>query len=404
MIYQYIGIDSRTGKEVKGKLSTSSKAEATEELKRKGLYIIEIIEKKESILNKDLNIIIGKPVKNQDFVVFCRQLATLLNAGTPIVDSIRLLSDQVSSKVFKKALLTIFQDVRSGIAFSEACKKFPKIFDKIFVNMVLAGETSGDLERVMNRLAIFYEKEHKVREKVKSAMMYPIVVSFVAVIVVIILLTKVLPSLLNNLLSVGGEIPLPTKIVMAISEFLIDKWYFCLLIVMLIILVFIAIKRNPKGQYMLDLVKLKMPVFGVLNQKQIIARITRTMASQFASSVPVLQTLRMSAEVANNLVFAKVLKQSLESLRGGSSLSTPLAHSWVFPKLVSHMVAIGEETGQLDTMLEKIADFYEEEVEQMASRLSAILEPLMIAILGGIVGLIVLAAMLPMFSIYENFN
>ncbi len=166
---------------------------------------------------------------------------------------------------------------------------------------------------------------------------------------------------------------------MAISDFLIEKWYICLMIVLLLVLIYVAIKRHPKGQYMFDLVKLKIPVFGVLNQKQIIARITRTMASQFASSVPVLQILSMSAEVANNLVISKVLEQSRESLRRGSSLSKPLAQSWVFPKLVSHMVAIGEETGQLDMMLEKIADFYEEEVDQMASRLSAILEPLMIA-------------------------
>ena len=211
MIYQYKGIDSRTGKEVKGKLNASSKAEALGEIKRKGFYISEMIEKKESILNKDLNITIGKPVKNKDFVVFCRLLSTLLNAGTPIVDSIRLLSDQVSSKALKKALHDIYQDIRSGTSFSDACKKFPKIFDKVFVNMVIAGETSGDLEKVMDRLAIFYEKENKVREKVKSAMTYPIVVSIVAVIVVIILLTKVLPSLLNNLLSVGGEIPIPNK-------------------------------------------------------------------------------------------------------------------------------------------------------------------------------------------------
>jgi type IV pilus assembly protein PilC len=402
LIYQYKGIDSRTGKEVKGKLNASSKAEAMSEIKRKGLYISEIIEKKESILNKDLNITIGKPVKNQDFVVFCRLLATLLNAGTPIVDSIRLLSDQVSSKALKNALNDVYQDIRSGTSFSESCKKFPKIFDKVFVNMVIAGETSGDLEKVMDRLAVFYEKEHRIRGKVKSAMTYPIVVSIVAIIVVIILLTKVLPSLLNNLLSVGGEIPVPTKIVIAISDFLIDKWYICLMIVFLFVLIYVAIKRHPRGQYMLDLVKLKIPVFGMLNQKQIIARITRTMASQFASSVPVLQILSMSAEVANNLVISKVLEQSRESLRRGSSLSTPLAQSWVFPKLVSHMVAIGEETGQLDMMLEKIADFYEEEVDQMASRLSAILEPLMIAILGIIVGFIVLAAMMPMFSIYEN--
>ncbi|WP_338470402.1 type II secretion system F family protein [Niallia sp. XMNu-256] len=402
MVYQYKGIDSRTGKEVKGKLDVISKAEAMEVLKSKGLYISEITKKKETFLTKDLDITIGKPVKSQDFVMFCRQLATLLNAGTPIADSIRLLTDQVSSKALKKALNAIYQDIRSGLSFSEACKKFPKIFDKVFINMILAGETSGDLEKVMDQLAIFYEKEHKIHGKVKSAMMYPIVVSIVAVVVVVILLTQVLPSLLDNLLSVGGEIPLPTKIVLAISNFMIDYWYICVLFVVLLIASYLAVKRNPKGQYMIDLVKLKIPVFGMLAQKQIIARISRTMASLFASSVPVLQILRMSGEVSGNKVFEKVLDESRESLRMGASLSMPLAQSWVFPNLVSHMVAIGEETGQLDTMLEKIADFYEEEVEQMASRLSTVLEPLMIAILGGIVGLIVLAAMMPMLSIYEG--
>ena len=402
MVYQYKGIDSRTGKEVKGKLTVTTKAEAIEELKEKGLYISEIKEIKETFLTKDLNITIGKPVKSQDFVMFCRQLATLLKAGTPIADSIRILSDQVSSKALQKALNEVFHDIRSGTSFSDACKKFPKIFDKVFINMILAGETSGDLERVMDQLAIFYEKEHKIHGKVKSAMTYPIVVSIVAVIVIVILLTKVLPSLLDNLLSVGGEIPLPTKMVMALSDFMINYWYILVLAAILFSIAFIAIKRNPKGQYMLDLVKLKIPVFGALAQKQIIARISRTMASLFASSVPVLQILRMSGEVSGNKVYEKVLDESRESLRRGASLSLPLAQSWVFPSLVSHMVAIGEETGQLDTMLEKIADFYEEEVEQLASRLSTVIEPLMIAILGIIVGTIVLAAMMPMFSIYQN--
>ena len=402
MVYQYKGIDSRTGKEVKGKLTVTTKAEAIEELKEKGLYISEIKEIKETFLTKDLNITIGKPVKSQDFVMFCRQLATLLKAGTPIADSIRILSDQVSSKALQKALNEVFHDIRSGTSFSDACKKFPKIFDKVFINMILAGETSGDLERVMDQLAIFYEKEHKIHGKVKSAMTYPIVVSIVAVIVVVILLTKVLPSLLDNLLSVGGEIPLPTKIVIALSDFMINYWYILVIAVILLLIIYMAIKRNPKGQYMLDLVKLKIPVFGALAQKQIIARISRTMASLFASSVPVLQILRMSGEVSGNKVYEKVLDESRESLRRGASLSLPLAQSWVFPSLVSHMVAIGEETGQLDTMLEKIADFYEEEVEQLASRLSTVIEPLMIAILGIIVGTIVLAAMMPMFSIYQN--
>ncbi|MCM3603013.1 type II secretion system F family protein [Robertmurraya korlensis] len=404
MQFKYKGIDSLTGKEQKGKLMAANQVAAAEELERRGLYIAELKEIKESFLNKDLNIIIGAPVKNQDFVIFCRQLATLLNAGTPIVDAINLLSEQVSSKPFQQALKTIYQDVRSGTSLSKSCSQFPKIFDRIFVNMVLAGETSGDLENVMNRLAIFYEKDRKVKEKVKSAMVYPIAVSIVAVIVVVILLTKVLPSLLNNLLSVGGEIPVPTKIVMAASDFLIHQWYIALSVVVLLVIGFIATKRNPKGRYMLDLIALRTPIFGTLLQKTILARVSRTMASLFASSVPVLQTLTMSAEVAGNSVVAKVLEDSKNSLRRGESLSTPLANSWVFPKITTHMVRIGEETGQLDTMFEKIAEFYEDDVEEMSTRLSAILEPLMIAVLGSIVGLIVMAAMLPMFSIYENFK
>ncbi|OLO40535.1 hypothetical protein BTR23_05965 [Alkalihalophilus pseudofirmus] len=407
MLYLYKAIDSKTGKEVKGKLYAASQDAAVKELKGQGLYIAELSKRKDTIWNKDLkdlNIVIGKPVKNRDFVVFCRQLATLLKAGTPITEAIRILSEQVSSKIFQKALDDVYNDIRSGTAFSDACSDFPKIFDKVFVNMVRAGETSGDLENVMDRLATFYEKEHRVKEKVKSAMMYPIAVSIIAVVVVIILLTNVLPSLLNNLTSMGGEIPVPTLIVMGISDFLIHRWYLALMFVTLFIVVFIAIYRNPKGHFMLDYVKLRIPVFGVLMQKTIIARVTRTMASLFASSVPVLQTLTMSSEIANNDVVAKVLEESKESLRAGESLSEPLAKSWVFPKIVSHMIKVGEETGQLDTMLEKVADFYEEDVEQMASRMSAIIEPLMIVILGVVVGTIVLAAMLPMFSIYNNFS
>lgn len=404
MIFQYKGIDSKTGKEVRGKITVASQDVAVRELKGKGLYIAELSEQKETIWNKDLDLTLGNPVKNSDFVIFCRQLATLLKAGTTIVDAVKILGEQVQSKKFRETLDAIYFDIRSGTPFSESCTKHPKIFDKVFINMVQAGETSGDLENVLDRLATFYEKERRVREKVKSAMMYPIAVSIIALGVVVILLTVVLPSLLTNLTSMGGEIPVPTKVVMALSDFLIHQWYIATLITALIILSFIAIKRNPRGRYMLDYAKLKIPVFGLLAQKTILARVTRTMASLFASSVPVLQTLTMSSEIANNEVVKKVITESKESLRAGESLSAPLSQSWVFPKLVSHMVKVGEESGQLDTMLEKVADFYEEEVEQMAARMSSIIEPLMIVVLGVIVGTIVLAAILPMFSIYNNFG
>ncbi|WP_088103709.1 type II secretion system F family protein [Halalkalibacter urbisdiaboli] len=402
MLFLYKGIDAKTGKEIKGRMNAINQEAAAVELKGRGLYLTELKEQKASALYIDLNVTIGKPVKNKDFVIFCRQLATLIKSGTPIVDSIRILSDHVSAKPFKLALNDIYDDLRSGTAFSDACARFPKIFDKIFINMVRSGETSGDLENVLERMATFYEKDHKVKEKVKSALMYPLVVSIVAVVVVVILLTKVLPSLLNNLTSLGGEIPTPTKIVMAVSDFLVLQWYLVIFIIFAMMITFIAINKNPQGRFWLHMVKLKIPVFGMLIQKTLIARVMRTMSSMFKSSVPVLQTLTMSAEIANNDVIAKVLNEAKDSLRSGESLSAPLDKSWIFPKMVTHMIKVGEESGQLDTMLEKIADFYEDEVEQMASRLSTIIEPIMIAILGVIVGTIVLAAMLPMFEIYNQ--
>ncbi|MDT8859518.1 type II secretion system F family protein [Alkalihalobacillus sp. MEB130] len=400
MLFLYKGFNSKSGKELKGKINATSYEAALQELKVKGLYISELKEQKQTFLNTELSL--GRPVKNQEFVLFCRQLATLLRAGTTIADSIKILSDQTTSKVFKKALGEVYLDLSSGKPLSECCKQYPKIFDRVFVNMVLAGEVSGDLEKVMDRLATFYEKERKVREKVKTALMYPIAVSIVAVIVVILLLTVVLPSMLETLLEAGGELPLPTLIIVAISDFLLQQWYVVLLFVLLGVLSFIAVKQKPKGRYMLDLIKLRIPIFGVLIQKTIMARITRTMASLFASSVPVLQTLSMSSEIANNEVVGRVLSSSKESLQSGESLSKPLSQSWVFPPIVTHMIKVGEETGQLDVMLEKIADFYEDDVEQMASRLSSIIEPVMIVLLGLIVGVILLAALLPMYSIYNQ--
>jgi type IV pilus assembly protein PilC len=402
MLFQYEAIDRKTGKSKKGKVKLGTRADAIEQLKHQGLAIVNITEVKPSIWKRDLNIHIGKPVSTKDFVVFCRQLATLLHSGATVVDSLRLLSDQAKSKPFKKALEQIYKDVRSGVPLSDACDDYPKIFDKVFVNMIRAGELSGNMDEVLERLATFFEKEHNTREKVKSALTYPIVVSIIATVVVTFLLTNVIPKFINTLIASGGEIPLPTAIVLAISNFLINYWYVPLLGIALIILSFSYIKKTSKGRYMIDYLLLKMPIFGPLIQKSAIARMSRTLSSLFVSAVPILQSLTMVAEIVDNEVIARTIRESRESLRGGDTLSEPLGKSWIFPKLVTHMISIGEQTGQLDTMLEKVADFYEADVDHMASRLSAIIEPVMIVILAVIVGTIVLAAMLPMFEIYQN--
>lgn len=402
MHFQYEAIDRKTGKKKKGKVTMGSRADAIEQLKQQGLAIVHVMEIKPSIWKKDLNIHIGSPVKTKDFVVFCRQLATLLHSGVTVVDSLRLLSDQAKTKPFKEALEKIYKDVRSGVSLSDACAAYPKIFDKVFVNMIRAGELSGNMDEVLERLATFFEKEHNTREKVKSALTYPIVVSIIAAVVVTFLLTNVIPKFTNTLVASGGEIPLPTAIVLAISDFLVGYWYVPLAGILLTLISFSYIKKTPKGSYIIDYLLLKMPIFGTLIQKSAIARMTRTLSSLFISAVPILQSLTMVAEIVNNEVIARVLIESRESLRAGDTLSEPLEKSWIFPKLVTHMISIGEQTGQLDTMLEKIADFYEQDVDHMASRLSAITEPVMIVILAVIVGTIVLAAMLPMFEIYKN--
>jgi type IV pilus assembly protein PilC len=400
MFFNYEAFERKSGKIKKGKTEGSSREQVVSQLKKEGLQVIKLEEGKPGILTK--GIWIGKPVKMEEFVVFCRQLATLLQSGSTIVDSMSLLTEQAKSKPFKNALLKIGQEVRAGVAFSDACQHYPKIFNKVFVNMIKAGEVSGNLDDVMNRLAIFYEKEHHIREKVKSALSYPIIVSLIAVIVVVFLLTSVIPQLVGTLQQAGGSLPLPTLIVITLSDFIREMWYIPLAVAGAIFFLFLYLKSQPKGRYWMDYAQLKLPVFGVLIQKSAIARMCRTLSSLFKSAVPVLQSLNMVIEIVDNEVIAKTLRESRESLQAGESLSQPLSKNWVFPSLVTHMIKVGEESGQMDTMLDKVADFYDSDVEHMSSRLSAIIEPIMIVILAVVVGTIVLAALLPMFEIYQN--
>lgn len=401
MQFQYEAVDHSKNKQ-KGRIESNSKLEAMQAIKQQGLFVLHIKEAQASIWKKDINLWLGKPVKNEEFVFFCRQLATLLQSGTTIVQALRLMAEQAGSKPFQEALAQIYEEVRAGNVFSDACEKYPKIFDKVFVNMIRSGEMSGNLDGVMDRLAIFYERENNTRESVKSALTYPVVVAVIAVIVVIFLLTNVIPGFVTSLLASGADIPLPTAIVLAASDALISYWYLFILASVLIVGAYSFARTQPTFKYRLDMFKLKVPVFGILNQKAAIARMCRTLSSLFASAVPVLQSMTMVAEIVNNEVMSRLILESRESLSKGESMCIPLENSDVFPSIVIHMIRVGEETGEMDVMFAKIADFYEADVDQMTSRLSAILEPIMIVILAVIVGVIVLAALLPMFSIYQN--
>lgn len=388
------------GKQLRGKLSAVDKASAMEELRKRGLTVFSLVETKQTILSMD--IYIGNPVKPIHFIIYCRQFATLIRAGVSIVDATRILAEQTDSKPLRKALIDVNSSLLRGISFSQSVQDHKKIFPSLFVSMIRAGEESGDLEGTLDRLALYYEKQHSTTEKIKSALTYPVTVGVMAVAAVVYLLWAIVPQFVSMFESMNAELPAITKIVLALSESIQGQWYIWMLAVLVIIVAYQVFKRTERGAYWLDYAKLKLPVFGKLNQKGSIAQFTRTFASLYASSVPVLQSLSIVEEVAGNKVIGQYIRSAGDSLRQGKPLSEPLKKAWVFPPLVTQMIAIGEETGALDQMLSKVADFYEMDVENTVDRLKSLLEPLLIAFLAGVVGVIVAAIMLPMFSMYGN--
>ncbi|MEF7564670.1 type II secretion system F family protein [Bacillus infantis] len=396
--YKYSGRDLKGKKS--GIISAASKREAMLQLKKDSIRVTELTEIAETLLTKELSI--GNPVKLQDFVIYLRQFSTLLRAGVTVVDATGILSEQTESKALKKALVEVEQDLREGNPLSDAAAKHRKIFSSMFVNMIKAGEAGGNMDDTLERLAVHFEKQHFTKQKIVSALAYPVAVAIIAIAVVIFLLVSVVPTFVEMFKDFGGELPAITQFVLSSSEFMQAYWW---IVVILFIAVFVgitAIRSNKSSKYYLDYALLRMPIFGKMLQKAALARMTRTLSSLFASSVPILQAIAIVENVVENEVVAKVLKKSRTSLEEGRSLTEPMRKHWVFPPLVSQMIAIGEETGSLDEMLSKVADFYEREVESSTDRLKSLIEPLMIVFLAGIVGTIVTSIMVPMFEIFNH--
>lgn len=396
--FKYSG-RTRTGKK-NGILHADSKREAMEKLRHDGVRVIEIEEVPENIFTKD--IVIGNPVKLQHLVIFLKQFSTLLSAGVSVVEATKILAEQTDSKPLAKALQKVEVEIRAGNPLSKALAKHEEIFESLIINMVHAGEISGTLDETLNRLSIHYEKQHRTRQKVISAFSYPIFVGIIAIAVVIFLLIGVVPTFVSLFADVGGELPAITQFVLNSSNFVRKFWYLLMLIPVLIWFTIITMRKKPETKYYLDLIILRMPIFGSIFQKSVLARFTLTFSSMFSSSVPILQALSMLEKLVENEVIARVIKESRQSLEQGKSLTEPMKKHWAFPPLVSQMIAIGEETGSLDVMLEKVADFYEAEVEAATDRLKSLIEPIMIVLLAGLVGTIVTAIMVPMFDIFNN--
>lgn len=396
--FKYVGRD-KSGKR-EGTVISASRREAFVKLKEDGIRVLQMDEVPESIFTKDITI--GNPVKLRDFVVFLRQFSTLIRAGVPVVEATHVLANQTESKVLKRSLLDVEEELRQGNSLSTATAKYPKIFSAMFINMMKAGEASGAIDDTLDRLATQYEKQNETKQKIISALTYPMVLGVIAIAVVIFLLVGVVPTFVAMFADFGADLPLITRFVLGASEWMQVFWWVILLFFALFAFGIAFTRKQKQSKYYLDYFLLRMPIFGKLLQKASIARLTRTLSSLLTSSVPILQAISIVEKIAENEVIARVLEEARGSLEKGESLTTPMKAHWAFPPLVTQMISIGESTGSLDSMLEKIADFYEKEVDNATDRLKSLIEPLMIVVLAVIVGTIVTSILVPMFDIFNH--
>ena len=338
-------------------------------------------------------------VSHKELAVFTRQFSVMIDAGLPLVQCIEILGTQSENKVFQKVLLQVRQDVESGATLADSMRKHPKVFDELYSNMIAAGEAGGILDTILQRLATYIEKAVKLRRAVRSAMIYPTAVITIAALVVSIILWKVIPTFAALFAGLGAELPLPTRIVIALSNFL--GRYFLLIVFVLAATIY-AIKRyhgTYKGRRVIDGLLLKAPVLGLVLRKIAVARFCRTLATLVSSGVPILEALEITAKTAGNAVVEDAIMATRKSIEEGKTIAEPLKDTEVFPPMVVHMIAVGEQTGALDAMLSKIADFYEEEVDAAVENMLTLLEPIMILFLGIVIGGIVISMYLPMFDL-----
>jgi type IV pilus assembly protein PilC len=398
-VFKYVG-RTKMGVTANGTIDAVSKTAAIDKLREKGINPREVVESK-SILHKDISF--GRKIKNQDFVIYCRQFATLIRAGVSLVEATNILAKQATSKPLKRALEQVEEDIRTGQLFSEAVKKHPKVFPELFVNMMRSGEATGNIDETLERLATSYEKSYRLVKKVQSTLTYPAMLLIMIVVVVFFMLIFIVPTFVESFESMDAELPWLTVMTVALGEWLRQFWWLPIGALIIIIFAFhYLFKNNSQFHYSVHYALLKMPIFGPLLQKTALARLTRNLSSLFSSAVPILQALTISEKISGNPVVGKVVIDAKVSLEKGSTLTEPLEKSWIFPPMVTSMTKIGESTGSLDYMLEKIADFYEEEVDRSVDTLKSLIEPLMIVLLAGAVGIIVAAIFLPMFSLYEQ--
>jgi type IV pilus assembly protein PilC len=397
--FAYTALDM-SGVPQKGELSGESKHSITEELKSRGLRVMSLDEKK-SGMKMDVKLM-PKRVKPHELTVMSRQLATMISAGMTLLRAFYVLEDQVENDKLRETISKVRQDIEAGLSFSEALEKHPKVFGPLYVAMVRAGEAGGVLEQSLDRVADQLEKDDALRRQVKAAMAYPAVVLSFALCVLLGLIAFIVPVFVKIFKDFGGDLPMITKITVAASNMVTGRWYILLALAVGSVVGFKKWKTSSWGRPQWDQIRLRFPFkIGDTVQKISLARWSRTFAALYSAGVPIMQAIEVTGKTAGNTVVERAMDDVIASVKAGGSISAPLREASIFPAMVAQMMAVGEETGNLDTMLSKVADFYEDEVAAAVKALTSILEPLMIVIVGGIVGFIVIAMYMPMFKVYD---
>jgi len=401
-VFSYLVVDKR-GKEIKGSLDAETREDALAELRKIGDLVISV--NQVGALNRDIKLsVFSEKPKSRDLAVFCRQFVSIISAGVPLVSALEMLGEQTDNKMLAKAITECKSTIEQGETLSHAMSLWPKVFPSMFVTIVEAGEAAGSLDNAFTRMAVQFEKDAKLKATIKKATVYPTVVCIVALLAITLLMTFVVPTFEDVLNQLGVELPEITAIVLAISRFMQKFWYAIIAGVVILVLAIKTYKKTDSGQYFFGKLELRLPLFGDLSKKTASARMARTLENLLGSGLPLVDALSIVANTMTNIYFKGSLFAAREAIMLGSPLAAQFARDNLFPPLVRHMIGIGEETGSIESMLTKLADYYEDEVENATERLMAALEPAIIVVLAVVVGTIIISIMLPMVSMYSGIS
>lgn len=402
-VFEYKALNTRGG-QISGIIDADTPADARSKLRRRGQFPTEIRESEDKVgLQSEVTVSrLLRRVKAVDVAIFTRQLATLIEAGLPLVKALTALIEQLEKSPLKRVIIKVRDEVNAGMSLADSLAFYPRVFSELYVNMIRAGEAAGALEVVLERLADLTEKNLKMINKIRSIMIYPIVVAVIGIAVVTFLLVKVVPTIISVFSETQQALPLPTVVLLNISGFIRNYWWGIIAILAGLFLLFSFWKKGKTGRYWVDRIKLHLPLVGLLIRKMAVVRFSRTLSTLLASGTPLLKSLDIVKNIVGNQIIAAAIEAAKLAIKGGKSISEPFRKSRVFPPIVVHMIAVGETSGSLEKMLSKVADAYEDEVETTVSTLTSVLEPIMIVLMGGVVGFIVISILLPIFQMSQT--